>query len=64
MDEDSETFTLSFYLIPTTGVRVDPGDTHSIVIGMINDTSMLILLYKLAREANRRIDNAVLSSSL
>ena len=46
MDEDPEAFTLSFYLIPTTGVRVDPG-TYSTATGIILDTSKLILPYEL-----------------
>ena len=64
VDEEPEAFTLSFYLIPTTGVRVDPG-TRSTATGIIMDTSTYVNLpYKLVREANKGIDNAVLSSNL
>ena len=41
MDEEPEHFTLSFYLIPMTGVRVDPG-TRSTATGEIIDTSMYV----------------------
>ena len=48
MDENPEAFTLSFYLIPMTGVRVDSG-SYSTATGIILDTSMLILPYELVR---------------
>lgn len=41
VNEDNETFNLSFDLIPTTGVRVEPGD-RTTATGVIIDTSMLI----------------------